>query len=529
MTKKSKVFASILALAMTMGVGFAAGCGNSNEPENPNPGGGDKPLAGTYNAKIWVAEAATEFTKEQIADYNSSNTDGITINATVEAVGEGEAATQMITDVEAGADLFCFAQDQFARLVQASALSQLGQAAATFVKDNNAAGTVSAVTSGEKVYAYPLTADNGYFMYYDKSVITDESHLTSLESLIADCEAAGRYFSFELENSAWYNASFFFATGCTSEWTANDEGTFVKVVEDYYSPEGLVALKGMYKLLNSDAYLNASTVTGFSSATPSAIVVSGTWDYAKALEILGENLGVAELPSFTVDNSTYHLASFSGCKLMGVKPQTDAKKSAAMHKLAQYLTGEAAQTERFKELAWGPSNIEAAKAPEVQANPALVALLAQSQYAVPQGNYPNFFWDNAKVIATGAKESDGSDAALNAVLKTYYDAREAFMKAEAEDPRTAEQKRSFTVIGSMNEDGWKTDILMEEIESGVWKTKEAVTFVAGDQFKVRKGLRWTEAYGDTTTGSGNVEVTEAGSFYVQFTFATKEIKLIPAA
>lgn len=524
MTKKSKIFAGILAVAMTMGVGFAAGCGGS---ENPGGGGGnDKPLAGTYDTKVWVAEAAVELTQQQIAAYNSSNTDGITINATVEAVGESEAATQMVTDVEAGADIFCFAQDQFARLVQANALSQLGQTAATFVKDNNAAGTVSAVTSGENLYAYPLTADNGYFMYYDRSVITNESHLTSLESLIADCEAAGKYFSFELEGSAWYNASFFFATGCKSEWTADDNGTFVKVVEDYYSHEGLVALKGMNKLLKSNSYLNASTVTGFSAATPSAIVISGTWDYAKALEILGNNLGVAELPSFTVDGSTYHLASFSGCKLMGVKPQTDAKKSAAVHKLAQYLTGEAAQVERFNTLAWGPSNTNAAQIPAVQANPALAALLKQSQYATPQGQYPNFFWDNAKVIATGAKESDGSDAALNAVLKTYFDAREAFMKSEAEDDRTAEQKRSFTVVGSMNGDvKWENDILMEEIESGIWKTKEAVTFVVGDQFKVRKGLRWTEAYG---VGANNFEVTTAGSFYVQFNFSTKEITLIAA-
>ena len=521
--KKTNLIAG--ALALTMALGSFAGCGLFGGDGDSSSSDAEKPLAGTYATKIWVAEAAVELTKQQIKNYNESNGDGIVINATVEAVGESEAATQMITDVEAGADIFCFAQDQFARLVQASALSQLGQAAATFVKESNAASTVSAATSGDIVYAYPLTADNGYFMYYDKSVITDESHITSMEQLIADCEAANKYFAFELEGSAWYNAAFFFATGCKSEWTADDNGTFIKVTEDYYSENGLKALKGMYKLLKSKAYLNSSASSSFSAATGSAILVSGAWAYNEILEILGDNFGVAELPSFTVDGSTYHLASFSGCKLLGVKPQQDAKRSTALHKFAQYLTGEAAQSERFDTLAWGPSNLKAQDDPDVQANPALAALLKQSQYAVPQGQYPNFFWDNAKTIATGAKDSDGSDEALNAVLKNYYDAREAFMKSEAEDDRTAEQKRAFTVIGSMNEDGWKTDILMEEVSSGVWKTKEAVTFVEGDQFKVRKGLRWNESYGN---GADNFVATAAGSFYVQFTYETKLIELIPA-
>ena len=35
---------------------------------------------------------------------------------------------------------------------------------------------------------------------------------------------------------------------------------------------------------------------------------------------------------------------------MGVKPQVDAYKAAALHKLAQYLTGEACQMERFEKV-----------------------------------------------------------------------------------------------------------------------------------------------------------------------------------
>ena len=374
-------------------------------------------LAGTYDITIWVAENAVALTEKQVQDFNATNTDGIVFNATIEAVSEADAATQMITDVEAGGDIFCFAQDQFARLVQANALAKLGTKAAETVTANNDPATVAASTSGDVLYAYPLTADNGYFMYYDKSVIPEED-VDSMEKLIADCEAAQKYFAFEQQTSAWYLASFFFATGCRSEWKTDDDGNFISVNDTFNSPAGLIAVKGMKKLVSSPFHLSSGTVNEFNSGA--AIVVSGTWDFTAAKEILGDNLGVTDLPSFEVDGKEYHLGSFSGCKLMGVKPQVDAVKAAALHKLAQYLTGEKAQMERFEELAWGPSNLADQASEAVQANPGLAALIAQSPYAVPQGQIHGSWWDIAKVIGEDVKNAT-DDAGLQAALDNYYD------------------------------------------------------------------------------------------------------------
>jgi len=374
-------------------------------------------LAGTYDVTIWVAEKAVDLTKQQIENFNNSNELGIVFNATVEPVSEADAATQMITDVEAGGDIFCFAQDQFARLVQAGALAPLGEGAAAFVRESNDAGTVAAATSGDTVYAYPLTADNGYFMYYDKSVIPEED-VDSLEKLIADCEAAQKYFAFEMQTSAWYLASFFFATGCESTWTTDDEGTFISVRDTFNSPAGLIAVKGMKKLVDSDFHLSSSSGSEFSSNA--AIVVTGTWDYETVKGILGDNMGVADLPSFEVDGTEYHLGSFNGCKLLGVKPQVDAYKLAALHQLARYLTGEQGQMERFEALSWGPSNLVAQSSDAVQANPALAALIAQSPYSVPQGQIHGSWWDIAKVIGDDVKNAT-DEAGLQQALDNYYD------------------------------------------------------------------------------------------------------------
>ncbi len=482
-------------------------------------------LAGTYDISVWVAENAVDLTKKQIEDFNASNEDGIVFNATVEAVSEADAATQMITDVEAGGDIYCFAQDQFARLVQAGALAKLGVKAAEMVQANNDAGTVAAATSGDTLYAYPLTADNGYFMYYDKSVIPEED-LDSLEKLIADCEAAQKYFAFEQQTSAWYLASFFFATGCVSEWTTDDNGEFISVRDTFNSPEGLIAVKGMKKLVSSPFHLSSGSVDEFNAGA--AIVVSGTWGFTAAQAILGDNLGATDLPSFEVDGKEYHLGSFNGCKLMGVKPQVDAVKAAAVHKLAQYLTGEKCQMERFEALAWGPSNVVDQASDAVQANPGLAALIAQAPYSVPQGQIHGSWWDIAKVIGEDVKNAE-DEAGLQQALDNYYD------KIASLFTLSDDVKYGWTIIGMYNEadgffftdysDGketWTADLPLVKNADGLWVTAEAYAIPAGAEFKVRQGLSWDNAF-----PADNYKVEADGTYVVQFDEATGEITLLP--
>ena len=501
-----KIVALLLALVMVLAL---CACGKKEPAENPTGGEAQASLAGTYDITVWAADKAVELIKKQIAAFNETNEDGIVINATVEPVSEADAGTNMVTDVEAGGDLFCFAQDQFARLVQAGALAKLGTAAAATVSEANDASVVKAATIGDELYAYPLTADNGYFLYYDKSVIPD-ADAASLEKLIEDCEAANKYFAMELNTSAWYLASFFFATGCVSEWKTDADGAFESVNDTFDSPEGLIAVKGMKKLTDSPMHLSSSKTAEFDSGA--AVVVSGTWDYETALGILGENLGVAALPSFNVDGTDYHLGSFNGCKLMGVKPQTDAVKQAALHKLAQYLTGYDCQMERFNELSWGPTNSEAQKSDAVKANPGLAALLAQAPYSVPQGQIHGSWWDIAKVIADDVKEAT-DDAGLQAALDNYK------AKIDALFTMSAEEANGYTVIGSVNGDTWSVDLPMTETD-GVWKTDEAYELNAGDEFKVRQGKSWDVAF-----PAENFVVETAGTYYIVFDAAAEAVSL----
>ena len=479
---------------------------------------------GAYDITLWVPEEAVELTKTQVEAFNASNTLGVTFNPTIEPVSESNSATSMITDVEAGADIFFFAQDQFARLVQAGALAKLDDETAAKVKEENDVSAVSAATSGDAMFAYPLTADNGYYMYYDKSVIPEED-VDSMEKLIADCEAAQKYFAFEMQTSAWYLASFFFATGCVSEWKTDDEGNFIEVHDTFNSPEGLIAVKGMNKLVKSPMHLSSSKASEFASGA--AVVVTGIWDYNTAAEILGDNMGVTDLPSFEVDGKEYHMGSFSGCKLLGVKPQVDAGKAEALTALAVYLTGEQCQLERFEARAWGPSNLKAQASDAVQANPGLIALQKQNPYATVQGQIHGSWWDIAKVIADDVKAAE-DDAGLQGALDNYYD------KIAGLFTLSDDVKNGWTVIGMYNEadgffftdysDGketWTADLALVKGDDGLWKTEKAYALDAGVEFKVRQGLSWDNAF-----PADNFKVETAGTYFIQFDEATGEVSLV---
>ena len=348
--KMSKILSLVLVIVM---IAMAMVACNKPVDDKPSTEG----LEGTYDITMWVSEkegVADQF-KAQIAKFMEENP-GVVINAEIEGVTEADAGSKVVADVASAPDIYCFAQDQLARLVQAAALAAPGKGAQETIKTNNDAGSVAAASVAGTIYAYPMTSDNGYYLYYDKSIISDED-ADSLEKIIAACEANGKKVRYALEN-AWYTASFFFATGCYSNWTMTAEGEFNAVDDTFNSAEGMAAMKGMQKLAQSSCYDSDADIF-----TDAGAIVTGIWNAGAAAEHFGANLGATDLPSFTVDGKTYHLGSYTGNKLMGVKPQSDAKKAAVLSLLAQYLTGEECQTQRFASFEWGPSN-KAAQASE---------------------------------------------------------------------------------------------------------------------------------------------------------------------
>ncbi|MDO4198969.1 MAG: extracellular solute-binding protein [Erysipelotrichaceae bacterium] len=508
-----KFLALCLALMMTLCL-FGCSGGSSSD-------GGSSDVA-TYDVTIWVSETegVKELTQQQVDRFLAENTD-VSLNVTIEGISESDSATQMITDVESGADIYCFAQDQLARLVQAGALAVLGEGASATVTDLNDAGSVKAATVDGKIYCYPLTSDNGYFMYYDKSVISDDI-VDSLEDLVKACEDANKFFSMEYKTSAWYNAAFFFATGCVSDWTADADGKFTSVNDTFDSPEGLIAMKGMEILAKSSAANSSSDGSEFSKG--SAVVVTGTWASSTVKDILGDNMGVADLPSFTVDGTSYHLGSFSGNKLMGVKPQTDAVKASVCQRLALYLTNEECQLERFEQYGWGPSNKAAQASDAVKSDAVLSALAEQNNYATPQGQIHGSWWDIAKILGTVA-ETSTSDADLQAGLDAYKGSIDALFSLNG-----------YIFVGSWN--GWSNSDTSFSMEENGENYSITVTVEAGAMGRIVTAGDWDTDKGAAEVVEGadlidvsqagtdnNIVFVDAGTYTVTFNTTSKEVRI----
>ena len=541
--KMSKILSLVLVVVMVLSCFASCGLfgGEQNNNDN-NQGGGEtptpetNPLAGTYDVTIWASELAgvAELFQAQIDAFEKANP-GIIINPTISGVTEADAGSQVLLDLPSAPDMYCFAQDQLARLVQGGALAAPSPAVAEQLKAANDAGSVGAASIAGTMYAYPLTSDNGYYMYYDKSIITNPD---SLEQIIADVEAWNeahpdenpKWIRFALENG-WYTASFFFATGCSTVWTTDENGNFTSVEDNFNSEAGVKALKGMMKLAQSSAY--NSDADKYADA---AVWINGIWNAATAEEHFGENFAATDLPSFEVDGESFHLGSFSGNKLIGVKPQADGKKALVLSLLAQYLTNEQCQLERFEEFQWGPSNINAQKSEGVQANTSLAALALQGAHAKPEANIGGAWWDLAKVLGADAKtfglgdEGKSAEEDIKASLATY----EAAIKALFE--MTDEQKMAWSVIGAVNGTSWNTDFAMTKVSDGVWESNEYLEFAAGAEFKCRRGAAWDVQVGaEGAMGSNppNIVCENAGKYKVRLewdgTSDTAKVTLIPEA
>ncbi len=352
---------------------------------------------------IWVSGSVTDVTERQVAAFKAAYPQYANVDVRILAKGEGDAVSDL-ADAEERADIFGFAQDQLLTLKHMDMLDPVISADA--VRGRNAAGSVSASELGGTLYAYPMTADNGYFLYYDKSVVTDP---TSLESILEACENAGKKFYMEL-TSGWYQVACFFGAGCHLEFTLSESGeTFEGVQIDYASANGVKAMRSLIRIIGSNAFVDGSSAY---SAENWAALVSGTWDSEAARAYLGSSFAAAKLP--TVDG--YQMKSFGGFKCLGVTPQPNSDKRTLCHALADWLTNESCQLERFEAAGWGPSNLAAQQSEAVQGDQVLAALAEQAGYAVPQGVLPGGYWMLASALTAEIQDGDYNQASDEAIM-----------------------------------------------------------------------------------------------------------------
>lgn len=339
--------------------------------------------------KVWAPDAAVNLVKKQIEDFKKAYSDK-KFDITVVAQGEQDAATQMLNDASAAADVFSFPSDQLNKLVDAGVIAPVAKGFTDYVTSSNSEDTIKAGTSKNTLYAYPETNDNGYYMVYDNTVVTEEDAKT-LEGTLAACKKAGKKFIFDA-GDGFYACTFAFTAGAKIDGLEEDGITqkFVKYDED----EAVKTLQAFAKLIKeykgTFTSLNVKNVaSGFKNGTCGA-GVDGSWDTKVNQDSLGDKFGAAKLPTIKVGDEDKQLVSMFGYKYIGVNGSSKYPNSAQI--LALYLSGEECQKQRTEELGWGPSNVNVQKDKVVTESPVLNAIKAQAENSCTQVNIASTFW-----------------------------------------------------------------------------------------------------------------------------------------
>lgn len=411
---KKRIVAVMMAL--TMCAGALAGCGDGGNAGNGGEAaGGDSSSAGSGDAlqslidstegtvklTVWASDVteAQDLTQELIDGFKAKYS-SVDFDITLGAESESTAKDTVLTDVTAAADVYAFADDQITELVKAGALQEVSMGYTYDVKAANASGAVDAATVDGKLYAYPMTADNTYYLFYDKSVFSEDD-VKSLDKMIDVAGAAGKKIGFEFGN-AWYLYGWFAGAGLDA-YLGSDGNTNVCNWNSGAGPDVAQAIMDYCAggvLVNSTD--DGSSVTGVKEGTYAA-VVNGIWNSPQFQEAWGDNFGAAKLPEFTANGNTYQMNSYFSCKLVGVNPHSENVGWAMV--LAEYLTDESAQVKRFEKVGWGPSNSKAAASDAVQASADIAAISAQTVFAQPQRIGGNF-WSPAATLGSALSSGD---------------------------------------------------------------------------------------------------------------------------
>lgn len=352
-----------------------------------------------YSLKLWGSQDDQEFLKERVKAFQEANKDN-EYDIQLGVVGEPDAQTKVLEDVDAAADVFAYPNDQMRGLVEAKALYKISRP--DDLKQIKEEGTgLEAFTMGENVYGFPFAADNGYFLYYDSRFFSADD-VKDLDKMLEKAKAANKKVGMDISNG-WYIASFFLANGGKFEV---DKDGIQKV--NFNDENGVAAGEAIKAFTANEAFMTGTDDEFKAALKDGKLVafVSGTWNAADVKGILGEGYAATKLPEATIAGQKKQLGSFAGYKGYGVNAHT--KSPVAAMDLARFLTSEESQAKRFEMRQTGPANKKVAASEAVKKDVALAALIAQQPFAVSQNDVLGTYWGPAEAFGTIMEAKDYS-------------------------------------------------------------------------------------------------------------------------
>ncbi len=401
--KMKKIGALLLAVVMSMST--LVGCGSGDAGESSMSGTEQQAVGATgqsadgeveqVNLKVWVPEEDMEITQAMCEAFDEAYPQ---FDCTFElaVVGIDESVNALEADSELAADVFQVPSGSISQLVEAGHIYPITAEAET-INSLYSEGALEACTRDGLLYGIPFSP-NSWFMYYNKSLYT-EDEVKNLDTMMAKDLGADTYnFSCSLSNS-WYLEAFFYAAGCT---LYGEDGTDPKDCT-WNNEDGVAAANYVIDLANNSKYVEDLDGIAGSLMKEGKLgaLCSGTWAAPELKEALGDDFGAVALPTITLNGTECQLSNFADYKCYAVKSNTAHPLAAQL--LAEWLCNEENQLIRYEECATTPTCLSLQDKPELAEDVATRALIAQTQYSTPQPSISqiNNYWTPVQALGEG--------------------------------------------------------------------------------------------------------------------------------
>lgn len=401
--KKARVVACILATSLIL-----PACKTGDKRE-------------TVELTVWASEQDQELVKAMVDSFEEEYKDEAKFKITICEENEGTCKDTVMFCPEAAADVYAFADDQLLSLVEANALYKLDYDVDAVIEENGGsdAAAIDAVTYNGDIYAYPSTASNGYFMYYNADYFSEED-VRSLDKMLEICEENGKHFGLEF-TSGWYMYSFFKGAGLDVEITEDGKNNECNWNATNTKYKGVDVAQALLDIATHKGFVNVGNDDLVSGVQGGDIIacISGTWNAQYMQESYGDGYRACMLPTYKVAGDLVQMHSVAGFKLVGVNAYT--KNPEWAQKLARWMTNEENQLLRFRMKGEGPSNRKASNSEEVQASVAIAALVKQSEYGHLQrvaDSYWNAAYRFGNILSSGNIENTPLQELLDELVKS---------------------------------------------------------------------------------------------------------------
>lgn len=372
----------------------------------------------TVNLSVWWSdENDRELINAEIEKFKEKYSDEAQLEITISTENVLTVRNTVLARPQSAADVYMFADDQFDDLCRAGALHDITENTDDIIAANGGAdnGICRAVTYGDKLYGYPITTGNGYFLYYNSSYFTEDD-IKSLDRILEISAENGKKTAIDY-SSGWYIYSFFRGAGLNLG--INDDG--ISNHCNWNSTDGKYkgtdVVEAMLAIANHNGFANLDD-KGFLNGVKDGTVIAGingAWNAEAVKAAWGDNFAAAKLPSFTIAGDSVQMWSFSGYKLLGVNAYTENPEWAM--KLAEFLSSEDIQIKRFEIIGECPSNVNAAQSPTVKSAPVIAALMEQARFADSQ-RIANTYWNPSYIFGITMAGGNPDNKDLQAILDT---------------------------------------------------------------------------------------------------------------